>query len=231
MMAFSWIIAAPAIQLVLEKGLFGKPYIRLGKLYFTVGSWVFQEGGVVGYVSAGRPALLQKLFMDVSIDVSLEQFVEELNGTRGLVEKDLAESEGQEKTLSDLYTDRELRGLGIDIMARLPSTKLREKVSMERSYNVIGLAFAKGTAFGYHFPAKFKEYWEREYRMQPHSEWQYARAHGLALPEVQQPRLLKEAIAEVAQLALGWDSEEGHRLDSYEVKLLKKLAAGDEDIS
>jgi hypothetical protein len=231
MINFIAIVAAPSIQLVLEKGLFGKPYIRLGKLVATVGCFVFQEGGVLGYALAGHPTLLGKLITDVSTDIPLEQFTKELTRTRGLVEKYLAEAEGQEKTFLDLYTIREFRGMGIDILARHPSKKLDEKVNMKMASDVIALAFAKGTAFGYHFPAKFKEYWEQQYRMQPDSEWQNARAHGLALPEVQQTRTLKEAIATIAEMALGWDAEESHRLDKHEIQFLKSLVAGGDNIS
>lgn len=231
MINFIEIVAAPAIRLVTEKGLFGKPYVRLGKLVATVGNSVFQWGGVLGYALGGHPALLGKLYTDVSTNVPLEQFTKELTRTRGLVEKYLAEAEGQEKTFFDLYTQRELRELGIDILARRPSNKLDKKIDMKLAWNVYALAFAKGIALGYHFPAKFKEYWEQENRMQPDSEWQDARAHGLALPEVQPTLPLNEAIATIAQMALGWDGREGHRLDMHEIQFLESLVAGDEDIS
>lgn len=228
---FITIVAAPTIQLVTEKGLFGKPYIRLGKLIGTVGFSVFQWFGVLGFALAGHPALLGKLYTDVFTNISLEQFTKELTRTRGLVEKSLAETEGQEKTFFDLYTQRELRELGIDILARPLSDKLRKKMDMDKASNVISLAAAKGTAFGYHFPAKFKECWEREYRMQPDSEWQDACAHGLALPEVQQTLHLKEAIATIIEMALGWDAEVSHRFDKHDIKFLKGLVAGDDGIS
>ena len=44
------LIAAPAVQQVSEKGLFGKPYVRLGRLFVAVGSWVYQQGRALGYV-------------------------------------------------------------------------------------------------------------------------------------------------------------------------------------
>jgi hypothetical protein len=224
MINFIEIVAAPTIRLVTEKGLFGKPYIRLGKLVATVGNSVFQWGGVLGYALAGHPALLGKFCTDVSRNVPLEQFTKELTRTRGLVEKYLAEAEGQEKTFFELYTQREFRELGIDILARGPSNKLDKKIDMVVAWNVISLAFAKGTAFGYHLPAKFKEYWEQEYRMQPHSEWQDARAHGLVLPEVQKTIPLEEAIATMVEMALGWDAKERHRLDMHEIQFLKTLS-------
>lgn len=173
----------------------------------------------------------KKLYTAVFTNVSLENFPKELTRTRRLAEKYLAEVEEEEKTFYDLYTKREFRQLGIDILAQPPSDKLHKKIDMDMAWELISIAFAKGTSCGYHFPAKFKEYWEQEFRMQPDSEWQEARAYGLPLPELQQTMPLNKAIATIVEMLIGWDAEESHRLDMHEIQFLKSLVAGGDDIS
>jgi hypothetical protein len=223
MVDFVEVVAAPSIQVATEKGLLGKPYIRLGKLIATVAASVFQWGGVLGYALTGQPVLLSKIYTDVSKNVPVEQFVEALSGTRGLVEKDLDEA-GRHLMLFDLYAGREYLRLGINVLARSVTKKLDKKMDMVAAWNVILPMFARGIAFGYHFPAEFKEQWERTHRMVPNSEWQDARAHGLPLPAAQQAMPLNEAIVTMAELALGCEARESHRLDTNEIRLLESLA-------
>jgi hypothetical protein len=223
MVNFAEVVAAPSIQLAAEKGLLGKPYIRLGKLIATVAASVFQWGGVLGYALTGQPVLLSKIYTDVSRNIRIEQFAEALSGTRGLVEKDLDEA-GRHLTLFDLYAGREYLRLGINVVARSVTKELDRKMDMEAAWNVILPMFARGIAFGYHFPTEFKEQWERTHRMALDSEWQDVRAHGLPLPAAQPTMPLNAAIATMAELALGWDAGESHRLDTNEIQLLDSLA-------
>lgn len=141
------VIAAPAVRQVGEKGLFGKPFVRLGRLFIAIGCWVYQQGGVLGYGLKGRPALLGKFLPRVA--------PEYLASLREVVTAHLAESEGQEKTFFHLYVVRELRGLGIDITAWPPSEVLDKKVSPEMASDVMVISFIEGAALGYHFPDLF----------------------------------------------------------------------------
>jgi len=223
MINFAQIVAAPSIQLVTEKGLLGKPYIRLGKLIFTVATSVFQWGGVLGYALTGHPVLLGKIYADVSGNVPVEQFTEALTGTGALVQKDLDEAGGH-LALSELYAGRECLRLGVNVLTPPPNKQLNKKMDMEAAWNVILPMFARGIAFGYHFPAEFKQQWERTHRIVLDSEWQDARAHGLRLPATQGALPLNEVVITMVELVLGWDASENHRLDTNEIQLLKSLA-------
>ena len=227
MASFLSVIAALAVRHASEQGLFGKPFVRLGKLFIVVGYWVYQQGGALGYGLKGHPALLGKLLPRVDT----EQAAKYVASLREVVTAHLAESEGQEKTFFHLYVVRELRGLGIDITAWPPSKVLDKKASPEMASDTMVISFIEGAALGYHFPELFKEYWDNTYRMRPDSEWQELRAKGLILSEVQQARPLGMAIAEIAEMAYLWAAEDAPQLlDSHEVQLLKRLAASAEDL-
>ena len=227
MTSFLSVIAAPAVRQVSEQGLFGKPFVRLGKLFIVVGYWVYQQGGALGYGLKGHPALLGKLLPRVAP----EQAAKYVASLHEVVTAHLAESEGQEKTFFHLYVVRELRGLGIDIIAWPPSKVLGKKVSPEMASDTMVISFIEGAALGHHFPELFKEYWEHTYRQRPDSEWQEMRAQGLILSEVQQARPLGTAIAEIAEMAYLWAAEEAPQmLDSHEVQLLKRLATSAEGL-
>jgi hypothetical protein len=55
------LLAYPALDRAQEKRFFGKPYIRLGRLVFMVGFWVFQRAALLGYGLRNEPVILGKL--------------------------------------------------------------------------------------------------------------------------------------------------------------------------
>lgn len=225
MVSFLSVIAAPAVRQVGEKGLFGKPYVRLGRLFLVIGSWVFQQGGALGYSLKGEPKLLGKL-----LGVDSEHAAEYVASLRKPVAAIISQAQTEEKTFFQLHTVRELRAYGVDLSVWPPSKALETKVSAEVASDVMREAFQKGAAFGCHFPEIFRQYWEYSYRVRPDSEWQEMRARGLILSEVQQARPLEVAIAELAEMALEWAIQEAPGLlDSREIQILNQLAVSAAD--
>ena len=225
--SFVTLVAAPAWRQVTEKTLFGKLYVRVGRLFMAVGYWVYQQGGALGYGLRGHPTLLGKV-----LGADPEKAAEYVAGLGDVVREHPpeAEAKGGEKTFFHLYVVPQLRGLGIDILAWPPSKDLDKKVGPETVELVTRVSFSQGAAFGYHLPELFRECWEITYRMRPDSEWQEARRFGLALSETQQDRPLEGAVAELAAAAVEWAAEEAPGLlDDSELGVLNSLAANASD--
>jgi len=217
--SFLNIVATPAVSQSVEKRLLGKPYVRLGRLFSMVGPWIYQQGGALGYALKDEPMLLGKL-----MGIPPEYAVKTINDIRETVASRLSEVMNEKKDFFFLYTVRELRSLGIEITAWPPSTALNDKCSQEQASDVMGRAFFEGVALGYHFPDIFKEYWENTYRMSPDAEWQKVRKLGIVSGE-QRARPLEEAIAELAEMAVWWGTNEAPELlESHEIQVLKRLA-------
>jgi hypothetical protein len=226
------IVAAPAWKQVAEKQLFGKPYIRVGKLFTVVGVWVYQQGGALGYGLRAHPALLIKL-----LGVAPEKAAEYVAGLGDEVRVHLAEAEaeGLEKTFFHLYVAVSLRRLGIDILAEPASKELDKKADRKFVEHVTFVSWVQGAAFGYHLPESFRECWKNTYRMRLDSEWQEMRRLGLTISENQQPRSLETAVAELAADAIEWAAAEAPGLlddseDDSELDVLNLLAMSAGDI-
>ena len=227
MSSFLTFLVTPAVKQVTKKPILGKPYTIVGSLFGVIGWWVYQQGGVLGYVFRDNPSLLAKLAAPPGITVDGSQIIKELKELSSEVESRLKENETEEKTLFHLYTFRELRNIGID-----PSRgsldenlkKLREKVHAEVAGDVMRMAFAEGIAFGFHFPEQFAVYWDNTHRMIPDSKWQELRQRGIILSERQHNLKLNEAIVELAEAAVIWDKSQSTKmLDSNDISILKGI--------
>lgn len=217
---FQHVVAAPALQLF-EKGLLGKRFVRLSRLYIVIGMYLFEQGGALGYSLRGQPALLGKL-----LGFPPEEATEGIRDIHAIATSCQERFEGEEHGFFDLYVVPELERLGIDIRAYPPSKDMDKKVDQKTAYTVMVMAFLAGAALGYHFPDRFKRFSEYHYRPVPNSEWQRHRAAGLELPEMQEPRSLEEAVGELAASAAEWATEEAPELlSSSEIDLLNSLAA------
>lgn len=228
MSSFLTFLVTPAVQQVVKTPIFRKPYTSVGSLFIVIGWWVYQQGGVLGYVFRDNPNLLAKLAVPPEITVIDEkQIIAELKELSSEVESRLKENEAEEKTFFHLYTFRELRNIGVDL-SRGPLgknlKKLREKVNAELAGDVMRMAFAEGTAFGFNFPEQFAIYWENTYRMRPDSEWQEWRQRGIILSEKQQKLELNEAIAELAEGAIIWNENQSPKmLDRNDIGVLQAI--------
>lgn len=235
MSSFLTFLATPAVKQVTRKPVFGKPYTSIGSLFCVIGWWVYQQGGVLGYIFRDNPNLLAKLAVPPGITVINEkQITEELKELSSEVESRLKENEAEEKTLFHLYTFRELRNIGIDL-SRGPLgkdlKKLREKVDAELAGDVMRMAFAEGTAFGFNFPEQFAIYWDNTYRIMPDSKWQEWRQRGIILSEKQRKLTLNEAIVEVAEGAIIWNKNQSPKmLDPNDICVLKGIIEANKEL-
>jgi len=225
MASFLTVIATPAIRQVGEKSVFGKPYVRIGRLFNVIGYWVYQEGGVLGYSLRDNPALLGKLAAPPGItNINEAEIVKYFKGLSEVVASALEQVKDEEKTFFYLYTVRELRSIGIELIQWPPDKNLEKKADAEFAGDVMRISFLEGIALGFNFPEQFPIYWDNTYRMRPDSEWEEMRKRGIVFSEMQQKRTLNEAIVEIAENAIVWGTDESsHSLDKHDIETLKSL--------
>jgi hypothetical protein len=227
MTSFLTIIAAPSIRQVSEISVLGKPYVRIGRLFNVIGYWVYQEGGVLGYLLRDSPALLGKLSAPPEIITTNEtEIVEYFKGLSDKVASDLEELKDNDKTFFYLYTVRELRNIGIELLRWPPDNNLDKKADTEFAGDVMRISFIKGIALGFNFPEQFTIYWNNTYKVRPDNEWEEMRKRGVVLSEMQQKRTLNDAIVEIAENAISWSTNElPHILNEHDLETLHSIVS------
>ena len=128
MPTLSQVIAAPVMQQVSEKPLFGKPFVRVLVLFDAIGAFIYQQGSALAFGLTGHAILLGKL-LGVQPELT-SSYVESL---RKHEVARLSEVNGQEKNFFQLYIARELRAMDIDIAASPSSKGLEQKAPREFS--------------------------------------------------------------------------------------------------
>ena len=136
----------------------------------------------------------------------------------------LEEVKNEEKSFLYLYSVRELRNIGIELIRWPPDKNLDKKANAEFAGDVMRISFLEGIALGFNFPEQFSIYWDNTYRMRQDSEWEEMRKRGIVLSEMQEKRTLKKAIVDMAENAITWGTHEvPNILNSHDVEILKSL--------
>jgi hypothetical protein len=225
MSSFLTFLATPTVKQVTKRPIFGKPYTRIRSLFLVIGYMVYQEGGVLGYCLRDTPNLLAKLAVPPGITtINEEEIIKEIKESSSIVESQLKEMEGEEKTFFYLYTVRELRGIGIDFFRWPPDKRLKEKADAKFAGDVMRISFVRGIDFGFNFPEQFAIYWDNTYRIVPDSEWQELYQRGIVLSKTQFNPTLKEFIVAIAELAIIWNKNQSPKmLDPNDICVLQAI--------
>jgi hypothetical protein len=225
MSSFLTYLATPSIKLATEKPTFGKPYVRIGKLFNIVGYWVYQQGGLLGYTLKEQPKLLVKLIEPQAPSIVPEQvMMKELIGIKEVIAKELESVKGEDNTFFNLYTVRELHQAGIELIKFPPDKNLDKKVDFESAGQIMRLAFIKGVAFGFHFPEQFIACWNNSYKAVDEKEWSDARNHGLNLPEKQPTLTFDQATHDLCDGILTWSNTEPVRvINDSDIQILQAI--------
>jgi hypothetical protein len=215
--------ASIAIPKVTEGGgLFGKKYyIRLGPLLCTVGSWMFQGGGTLGYGLRDYPVILGKL-LGVPVDHANEYV---RNALREIATNQLALASGKDKTLAGLILFPTLAQWGYELVlgAKWINIKVHD---MERIWEVALVAFHKGVAIGFHFPEDFRIYWTNTFKLRPQKEWDELYRLGIVTTLQQDILILKDEASSALAGVIEWVRMSAPtRLTSDELSILEKLAS------
>lgn len=237
MTSFLTVIAQPTINRVAEKQLIGKPYVRVGKLFKVLGNRIYQQGGVLGYSLRNKPQLLGRLAATEKFPVMNEtETVDYFGGLSAQIASELEEVKDYDKTFFNLYTMRELRSVGIELISRPPDKRLEEKAGDDFARDLIEVSFHKGIGLGFNFPEQFSMYWNNSYSIKPDNELEQLSKQGLVLSEIQERRTLNDAIIEIAEVAMSWVEIEAPRClddvyfmraEAYQAKGEKEKALAD----
>jgi len=179
----------------------------------------------LGYALRDKPMLLGKLAAPPEItNIDDKEILEYFKGLSEIVASELEDVKNEEKNFFYLYTVRELRNIGIDLIKWPPDKKLEMKAKAGFAQDVMRISFIKGIALGFNFPEQFSIYWDNTYTMRFDSEWEEMRKRGIVLSEMQPKRTRNEAIAEMAESAIIWGTQEvPDILDSQDIEILKSL--------
>lgn len=217
--------AAVAVPKVTEGGgLFGKKYIRLGSLFLTIGGWMFQAGGTLGYGLRDYPVILCKL-LGVPADRANE-YVQ--NTLQKIATSQLAQTSGKDKTLADLFLFPTLVQSGYELT---PAAKFAKWINikvhdMEKIWEFAQTAFQKGAAISFHFPEDFRIYWTNTFKPQPQKEWDEAYRLGIVTTPQQDILILEDEASSALAGVTNWvRASAPMQLTSDELSILEKLAS------
>lgn len=217
--------AAVAMSKVTEGGgLFGKKYIRLGPLLCTVGSWMFQAGGTLGYGLRDHPVILGKL-LGIPADRENEYVRDTL---QELATNQLAQASGKDRTLADLFFFPTLAQSGYELtpaakFAKWTNIKVHD---MERIWGFVQTAFQKGAAISFHFPKDFRIYWTNTFKPRPQKEWEEAYRLGIVTTQQQDILILEDEARSALAGVTDWvRTTAPTQLTSDELSILEKLAS------
>lgn len=194
------IVGEVALQQVIEKSFFGGPYGRLGRLVAVIGTWVFQEGGALGYGLRSRPLLLSKL---IARDPAafIGQPRDMVTDLKYMADEHVAVAGDDRGGFLDFYAKPVLAIKGVDITAMPPDRRMDKKVKGDQVFDFMMCAWLRGTTVGYHYPDLFREVWKQNYETAPQADWAEMRAHLLALRLRQEERPFTDTISLVADSA------------------------------
>jgi hypothetical protein len=210
-------VALPAISQVSEKRLWGKRFIRFGPLLMTVGPWVFQQGGALGYALRDHPSLLDKIVFGDVPRVGIEALSEE-------AQKVIVSSNGDRSGFLNFYTLPRFNMFGLDpLNFRSPSKELKKKIPSEAVESEVLGSWIRGAAVGFHAPEIFREVWENAYEPVPTQKWEEMKAAGLGLSERQEDLQLDDVVRGLALGALEWSETSPDLLDPEERAVLFRM--------
>lgn len=195
--------AETAVPKVTEGGgLFRKKYIRLGPLITTVGGWMFQCGGTLGYGLKDYPVILTKL-LGVPADRA-KNFVQDY--LQKLATDLTAQVTEKDKTLTDLFLYPTLAQSGYKLTpdAKWVNTKIYD---MQEIWSFNQIACQKGVAFSFHFPEDFRSSWLNTFKPKPQEEWDKLHRLGVVSTSHQDTLILEDEMRNTLTGAIDWVRE------------------------
>jgi hypothetical protein len=223
MTSFLTFMATPAINQVIETNSYGRKCVRLGRLYSVVVFWVYQQGGLLGYLFRDSPSLLVKLLSPSNTIVESEQALREIDFIGKELYTEREELQDDEKGFFG-HSVRELRKMGVELIKIPPDEGLDVEVKLEDAGVLMRKEFVHGIAFGFHFPGIFTSYWESAYKIRDEKEWVAYWKRGIVSSKQQKIQAMSEAICGLCNGAMEWNSREIPQiLDSIDMQVLEDI--------
>ncbi len=188
---------------LVEKGLFGRAYIRVGR-FVIAGLWLYGTGAVLGRARRDRLETLAKMFSDPGRERESTNFLQDLAAER--IEKYGSEPE----SFFDFFMTTEYEKSGVswppaslDAMKRVDN----EKIPPEQADDILKMFVLEGIGFGSKFPELTEQMWKATYETYDADTWMRARTHGLDIPEQFTPLPLEEREQVVLAQLAGYATE------------------------
>lgn len=183
-------LAQPSISHLAKKNWRGKPYFELGPTVLTMGAWLFERGGMVGYALRDDLELLSKV-MPVANANAYQYLSNELSPT-------LIDSLPKEKpNFINWYAKPLLYSFGL-IFPCIPLPKdWTKRISPQEAESVAAEAFLKGSIAGSIYPKEFRNVWESNYAPSDPDEWQMAYQIGLVGASEQEVLVFDDEIGDL----------------------------------
>lgn len=199
MFALGW---EPVSRFV-EKGLFGKPYVRFGR-FIMAGLWVYQTGAILGRAKRECLPTLAKMFSEPGREEEVINFLQDLAAER-------IESYAEDAhSFFDFFIRTEYKKAGLNwppsdlgALKRLDS----HRMPMTEVESFTKMYVLEGVAFGAKFPELTERMWKQTYESLDAEEWENARRHGLQIPEQPTPVSLEEMEQQVLLSVASYASE------------------------
>lgn len=221
-------IADTAIVNAAENPRFRKPFIRLGPLFMSVGAWVFQNGGCLGYALRDNPALLGKL-----LGVDADNAAAYIEGSKATAQSRSDWVNAGERSLFNAYVLLEFGKLEIVTENGLDQKALEQKCDEDFAQTVTVLSFHGGAFYGFYYPEEFADCWSGTYGARSPNEWAEAKELGIVDGE-QSEQTLQLGVSTVATGVYEWaQSYAGGYVTDAELTMIRDLAesSGHFDVS
>jgi len=211
-----------------ERGLFGKPYIRMGPMFSSVGWIMFQKGGLLGYGLRGHSDLLCKFLFSQDSEYDNETKLQ--NGLKPVGDDLLSKTDGEPNNLFELFLLPELRDSGIDLknpdfVTGKKKKWIDEKIDPTNGETLTYLFFQRGASIGFFHSSLFCRCWHETYRKRDKSEWTEAYERKIVSKPVQQELDFSQEVSNILSESFKWcKGNPNSNLNIKELTELKRLS-------
>ena len=175
---------------MVEKGLFGGPYIRFSR-FLELALFLFTTGVVLGRARHDRIEILARLLVAPEREGEFADFLRHVGGER------MQEYGREPESFVEFFMGTQLGRLGLtypDSLLQVAKQKVPLTKEVEQEFSAFCL---EGMAFGASFPELAEAIWRQTYEKRHSESWARARRAGLDIPEEEETIPLEETEQEV----------------------------------
>ena len=209
-------------NVVEEGGLFRKKFARQGPLYLTVGGWMSQTGGALGYGIRDHPVTLGKLLGQHTDHAS-----EYVQNTLWELATEIVALAREGESLREVFVGQVLaeEGLKLEPNAEWMSMRIHD-------FKIVWLSaqafFRRGAAVGFHFPNEFRGYWASAHRPHSKDEWDKFDRMGIVTAPEQDVLSLEDHVRDVLADCADWMEETApSQFTREEASAVREMATDD----
>ena len=194
-----------------ERGLLGKPYVRMGPMYSSIGLIQFEKGGLLGYGLRNNAELFGKfVLMQGSQYDEYDKNTRLEGGIKPLGTELLSNVNGEPSNFIELFLLPELKSVGIDLqnpdfVTGKKSSWVKEKISdPDECEQMTYYFFQTGASIGFFHSSLFRKCWDGTHKKIEQSEWEEAYKRKIVSTPVQQELHFSQEVSSVLSQAFNW---------------------------